>query len=67
MGLDESGVLTVGTLASKEGGHTLPHSTLLVNPPWSSKPPFFVGSPTSGQFLSTTWSTRHTPAGWLQT
>ena len=30
MGLDQSGVLTVGTLFPKEGGHTLPHNTLLV-------------------------------------
>ena len=47
MGLDQSGVLTVGTLVSKEGRHTLLHNTLLVIPPWSSKPPFFVGSPRS--------------------
>ena len=33
MGLDQSGVLTVGTLVPKEGGHTLLHSTLLVIPP----------------------------------
>ena len=45
MGLDQLGVLTVGTLVPKEGGHTLPHSTLLVIPPWSRKPPLFVGSP----------------------
>ena len=38
MGLDQSGVLTVGTLVPKEGGHTLLHSTLLVSPPWSGKP-----------------------------
>ena len=38
MGLDQSGVLTVGTLVPKEGGHTLPHNTLLVIPPWSRKP-----------------------------
>ena len=47
MGLDQSGVLTVGTLVTKEGGHTLLHNTLLVVPPWSSKPPLFVGSPRS--------------------
>ena len=47
MGLDQSGVLTVGTPVPKEGGHTLLHSTLLVIPPWSSKPPLFVGSPSS--------------------
>ena len=47
MGLDQSGVLTVGTLVPKEGGHTLLHSTLLVIPSWSSKPPLFVGSPRS--------------------
>ena len=33
MGLDQSGVLTVGTLVPKEGGHTLLHNTLLVIPP----------------------------------
>ena len=47
MGLDQSGVLTVGSLIPKEGRHTLPHNTLLVIPPWCSKPPFFVGSPRS--------------------
>ena len=47
MGLDHSKVLTVGTLVPKEGGHTLLHNTWLVIPPWSSKPPFFVGSPRS--------------------
>ena len=47
MDLDQSGVLTVGSLVSKEGRHTLPHNTLLVIPPWCSKPPFFVGSPRS--------------------
>ena len=45
MDLDQSGVLTVGSLVPKEGRHILPHNTLLVIPPWSSKPPFFVGSP----------------------
>ena len=35
MGLDQSGVLTVGTLVPKEAGHTLLHYTLLVIPPWS--------------------------------
>ena len=44
MGLDQSGVLTVGTLVSKEGGHILLHNTLLVILPWSRKPPFLVGS-----------------------
>ena len=44
MGLDKSGVLTVGTLVPKESGHTLLHNALLVIPPWSRKPPFFVGS-----------------------
>ena len=44
MGLDQSGVLTVGRPVPKEGGHTLLQSTLLVNPPWSSKPQLFVGS-----------------------
>ena len=33
MGLDHSGVLTVGTLVPKGGGHTLLHNTLLVIPP----------------------------------
>ena len=47
MGLDQSGVLAVGLLVPKEGRHTLLHNTLLVIPPWSSKPPFFVGSPRS--------------------
>ena len=47
MGLDQSGVLTVGSLVPKEGRHTLPQNTLLVIPPWCSKPPFFVGSPRS--------------------
>ena len=47
MGLDQSGVLTVGSLVPKEGRHTLPHNTLLVIPPWCSKPPFFDGSPGS--------------------
>ena len=40
MGLDQSGVLTVGSLVPKEGRHTLPHNTLLVIPLWCSKPPF---------------------------
>ena len=39
MGLNQLGVLTVGTLVPKEGGHTLIHSNLLVIPPWSRKPP----------------------------
>ena len=47
MGLDQSGVLTGGVLVPKEGGHTLLHSTLLVIPPWSIKPPLFVDFPTS--------------------
>ena len=33
MGVDQLGVLIVGTLFRKEGGHTLLHSTLLVIPP----------------------------------
>ena len=37
MGLDQSGVLTVGSLVPKEGRHTLPHNTLLVIPPWCMK------------------------------
>ena len=47
MGLDQSGVPTVGTLVPKAGVHTFLHSTLLVIPPWSSKPPLFVGPPRS--------------------
>ena len=47
MGPDQLGVLTVGTLVSKEGGHTLLYNTLLVIPPWSRKPPLFVCSPRS--------------------
>ena len=47
MGLDQLGVLTLGTLVPKEGEHILLHSTLLVIPPWSSKPLLFVGSPRS--------------------
>ena len=47
MGLDQSGVLSVGTLVPKEGGYILLHSTLLVIPPWSRKPALFVGSPRS--------------------
>ena len=47
MRLDQRGVLPLGTLVPKEGGHTLLHNTLLVISPWSRKPPFFVGSPRS--------------------
>ena len=36
MGMDQSGVLTVGSLVPKEGRLTLLHNTLLVIPPWSS-------------------------------
>ena len=36
MGLDQSEVLTVGSLVQKEGSHTLPHNTLPVIPPWCS-------------------------------
>ena len=32
MGLDQSGVLTVGSPVPEEGGHTLLHDTLLVIP-----------------------------------
>ena len=70
MGLEQLGVLTVGTLVAKGGGHTLLHSTLLVVPPWTRKTPLFVGSPkviTLGHIPCTTWSTRHRIAGWLQT
>ena len=47
MGLDQSEVLTLRSLVPKEGRHTLSHNTLLVTPPWCSKPSFFVGSPRS--------------------
>ena len=47
MGLHQLGVLTVGTVVAKEGVHTLLHRTLLVIPPWTRKPPLFVGSPRS--------------------
>ena len=47
MGLDQLGVRTVGTLVPKEGGRTLLQNILLVIPPWSRKPPLFVGSPRS--------------------
>ena len=47
MGLDQLGVLTVGTLVPKEGGHTLLHNTLLVIPPWSRRPPLYVDSQAS--------------------
>ena len=47
MGLDQSGVLIVGTLVPKDGVYTLLHNTLLVFPPWSRKSPLFVGSPRS--------------------
>ena len=47
MGLDQLGVLTVGTLVLKYCGHTLLHSTLLVIPPWTRKALLFVGSPRS--------------------
>ena len=70
MGMDPSGVLTVGTLVPKEGGHPLLHNTLLVIPPWTRKPPLYVGPPEvirSGQFPCNTRSTGHTLAGWLQT
>ena len=49
MGVDQSGVLTMGSLVPEEGRHTLPHNTLRVIPPLCSKPPFFVGSPRSLQ------------------
>ena len=47
MDLEQLGVLIMGTLVPKEGGHTLLHSTLLVIPPWTRNPPLFVGSPRS--------------------
>ena len=33
MGLDQSGVLTVGSLVPKEGRHTLPHNTFACHSP----------------------------------
>ena len=42
--MDQLGVLTVGTLVPKAGGHTLPFITLLAIPPWSRKPPPLAGS-----------------------
>ena len=62
MGRDQVGVLTVGTLVSKEGGHTLSHITLFVFPPWSRKPALIVGPPKViivGHIPCNTWSTRH--------
>ena len=62
MGPDQLGVLIVGTLVPKEGGHTLSFITLLAIPPWSKKPPFLVGSPKViilGHIPCNTWSTRH--------
>ena len=47
MGLDQLGVLTVGTLVPKEGGHTLSLITLLAIPPWSREPPILILSPMS--------------------
>ena len=47
MGLDQSEVLTVGSLVPKEGRHTLPQNTFLVIPQRCSKPPFFFGFPRS--------------------
>ena len=47
MGLDQLGVLAVGTLVPKEGGHTLSLITLLAIPPWSRKPPILILSPMS--------------------
>ena len=69
MGLDHSGVLTVGTLVPKEGEHTLLHNTLLVFYPGveSHRSRWLPKVVTLGQFPCNTWSTRHTPAGWLQT
>ena len=39
MGVNQLGVLTVGTFVVKEGEHTLLHSTLLVCPPSNGQPP----------------------------
>ena len=68
MGLDQSGVLTVGSLVPKEGRHTLPHNTLLVIPPGvgSHRSSLAHQVITLGQYPCNTWSTRHTLAGWLQ-
>ena len=62
MGLDQLGVLTIGTLVPKEGGHTLSLITLLAIPPWSRKPPFLVGSAkiiALGHIPCNSWSSRH--------
>ena len=69
MGLDRLGVVNVGTFVLKEGGHTLLHSTLLVIPPRSRKPPlrWLPEVRTLGHIPCNLWSTRHTLAGWLQT
>ena len=62
MGVNQIGVLTVGTLVLKEGEHTLLHSTLLVCPPSNGQPLFIVGSPkviALGHVPCDAWSTRH--------
>ena len=62
MGVDELGVLTVGTLVPKAGWNTLSIITLLVISPWSRKPLLIVGSPkviTLAHVPCNMWSTRH--------
>ena len=62
MGLDQPGVLTLGTLVPKEGGHTLSVITLLAIRPWYRMPPLLVRSPRVirlGHLPGSTWSTRH--------
>ena len=69
MGLDQLGVLTVGTLVPKEGGHTLPSTSCLPFLPGlgsyrSSVAPKVI---TLGHIPCNMLSTRHSLAGWLQT
>ena len=42
MGLDQLGIVTMGTLVPKEDGHTLSLITWLAIPSWSRKPPFLM-------------------------
>ena len=70
MGLDQSRVLSVGTLVPKDSGHNFFHSTLLVISPLEQEATPLRWLPkvrTSGLFPCNTWSTRHTLARWLQT
>ena len=45
MDMDKLGILTVGTLVTKRGGHTLPFNILLAIPPKSRKPLPLTPSP----------------------